>query len=129
MIGAIDGWLCTIEKPKDVSNPSKFFSGHYQRFGFNVQAICDANLCFIHIAVAGKGQTNDARAFRKMTVLQKWLDSVANLGYFIVGDNAYPIMNTLLIPFSGADARNEWKDLYNFYLSQLKICIQMSLGG
>ena len=27
-LGAIDGWLCTIEKPSDVNNPSDYFSGH-----------------------------------------------------------------------------------------------------
>ena len=128
MLGAIDGWLCTIEKPNDVPNPSEYFSGHYQKFGFNVQAICDANLRFIHFAVAGKGSTNDARAFRKMTVLRQWLENLKELGFFLIGDNAYPLMNTLLIPFSGVEAHDYWKDIYNFYLSQLRIRIEMTFG-
>ena len=123
-----DGLLCTIEKPKDVPNPLEFFSGYYQKFDFNVQAVCDANLYFIHLAVAGKGQSNDARAFRKMTVLWQWIESLKDRGYFIIGDNAYPIMNTLLIPFSGVEAGDPWKDAYNFYLSQLRIRIEMCFG-
>ena len=51
VLGAIDGWLCTTEKPSDVPNPSNYYSGHYQRFGFNVQALCDANLRFIYSSV------------------------------------------------------------------------------
>ena len=44
VIGAIDGWLCTTQKPSDVENEGDYFSGHYKRFGLNVQAICDADL-------------------------------------------------------------------------------------
>ena len=60
MVGAIDGWLCTTERPSDLPNPSDFFSGHYQQFGFNCQAVCDANLRFIYFSVAGPGKSNDA---------------------------------------------------------------------
>ena len=62
-VGAIDGWLCCIYKPKNVDNTAHCFSGHYQRHGVNVQAVVDANLCFIHFGVIGPGRTNDARAF------------------------------------------------------------------
>ena len=62
-LGAIDGWLCATEKPADISNPVDFQSGHYQRFGLNVQAMCDANLRFSYISVAATGGTNNARAF------------------------------------------------------------------
>lgn len=42
-IGAIDGWLCPIEVPPRalVGNVKTYFSGHYQRHGFNIQAIVD----------------------------------------------------------------------------------------
>ena len=62
-LSAIDGWLCTTEKPSDVLNPIEFCSGHYQRYGLNVQAMCDANLRFSYISVAASGGTNDSRAF------------------------------------------------------------------
>ena len=43
-VGAIDGWLCCIHKPKNVDNTAHHYSGHYQRHGVNVQAVVDANL-------------------------------------------------------------------------------------
>ena len=43
VVGAIDGWLACIEKPT-VSNDTHYFSGHYQQFDMNIQAVCDANL-------------------------------------------------------------------------------------
>ena len=68
-VRAIDGWLVTIEKPSYVPNPADYFSGHYQRYGINVQAVCDSNLRFIYFAVAGPGRTNDARVFDRCTEL------------------------------------------------------------
>ena len=43
----------------------------YQRKGFNVQAICNANLYFLHLAIGNKGQTNNACAFRNDSSFQK----------------------------------------------------------
>ena len=61
-VGAIDGWLCCICKPKNVDNTAHHFSGHCQRHGVNVQAVLDAELRFIHFGVIGPGRTNDTRA-------------------------------------------------------------------
>ena len=41
VIVVIDGWLCTTITTEDITNPADYFSGHYQRYGINVQAICD----------------------------------------------------------------------------------------
>lgn len=43
-VGAIDGWLCCIHKPKNVDNTAHHFSGHHQRCGVNVQAVVNADL-------------------------------------------------------------------------------------
>ena len=107
-------------------NPADYFSGHYQIHGLNVQAVCDVNLRIIYLSVAGVGQTNDARAFRKLTKLRECLSKLGN--YFILGDNAYPLLKSLLIPFSGADAQDEFNDSYNFHLSQLRIRVEMCIG-
>jgi len=42
---------------------------------------------------------------------------------FVVGDNAYVCSETLLTPFSGVEKEDPEKDAFNFYLSQLRICI------
>jgi hypothetical protein len=40
----LDGWLCRIKVPSsnETPNVSSYFSGHYQVYGLNVQATCDA---------------------------------------------------------------------------------------
>ena len=129
VIGAIDGWLCTTIQPidRDITDKRSYYSGHYQKFGLNVQAICDARLRFIYFAVAAPGRTNDARAILKCNRLCEWLDTLGDGKYFIVGDNAYVLADHLLIPFSGKSIP-EINRTYNYFLSQLRIRIEMAFG-
>ena len=79
--------------------------------------MCDSHLRFIYMAVAGPGRTNDARAFRKLEILRKWLDELEQ-EFFIIGDNAYPLMNSLQIPFSGSEKQSDdFKRALCFWLS------------
>ena len=70
---------------------------------------------------------NDARAFRRLSGLKFWLDNLED-GFFCSGDNAYPLKNTMLIPYSGSQRFDEYRDVYNFYLSQMRIRIEMAFG-
>ena len=84
----------------------------------------DANLRIIYFPVAGPGKMNDARAFRRLIGLRRWIDELDE-GYYISGENAYPLSNSLLTPYSGSENFEMYKDVYNFYLSQLRIRIEM----
>ena len=46
--------------------------------------------------------------------------------FFLEGDNAYPLSDKLLNPFSGATKQRTHCRIYNFYLSELRICIEMA---
>ena len=126
VVGAIDGWLASINKPM-VSNDADYFSGHYFCFGLNVQAVCDARCRFLYFGVTSPGSTHDSRAFARCEILQQWIESLPN-NYFLVGDNAYPLSNKLLIPYKGAEKRQKYKDVFNFYLSQMRTTIERSFG-
>jgi hypothetical protein len=60
-IGVIDGWLCPIEVPASsmVGNVQSYFSGHYQRYGFNIQAVTNHLGYFLFMAVAAPGGQGD----------------------------------------------------------------------
>ena len=124
---AIDGRLCTIEQPSDIENPADFFSDHYYKFGMNVQEMCDVNLRIYYLSVSGNGGTNYTRAFKKLYKLRKWLLPLPD-GFFIIKDNAYALLNKLLIPFSGGNEQDANNDTYNFYLYQLRIWIETTFG-
>ena len=98
VVGCIDGWLCCTNRPFDAINASDYFCGHYQRYGLNVQAVCDYKLRFIYLSTVATGRTNDLCAFQRSVQLQQWLNNLPPQ-YFILGDNAYPLTSRVLIRF------------------------------
>ena len=129
-VGAIDGWLCQTIQPIDnnIKNKRDYFSGHYQCFGLNIQAICDHRLRFIYFGITSPGKTGDARALNKCIKLRQWMEKhLKNSPFFFVGDNAYVLCDELLIPYSGNNM-TESQRTYNFYLSQMRIRIEMAFG-
>jgi len=92
-----------------------------------VQAICDANMRFLYVCVSAPGKTNDNRAFKRLDALHDWLDELLD-AFYLVGDNAYTLTRKLLIPFSGAQKFQPDNRTYNFFLSQLRIRIEMAFG-
>jgi hypothetical protein len=89
-IGAIDGGFPLTVIPHGVSNQANYYSRHYQAYGLNIQAMCDPDLVFMYVAVAGPGKINDVRAFSCCTGLIDWFESLPNW-CFVSADNTYPL--------------------------------------
>jgi DDE superfamily endonuclease len=91
-----------------------------------VQACCDHRCRFTEVSVASPGGHNDIVAYRKSSIPKR----VNNLptGYYVIGDNAYTCSEHLLTPFSGENRNDRTRDTYNFYVSQLRIRIEMAFG-
>jgi len=49
-------------------------------------------------------------------------------GLYCVADAAYTLAETLLIPFTGIERSDKAQDAFNFYLSQLRIRVEMAFG-
>ena len=127
-LGALDGFLARTEMPFDVENPRDYFSGHYQFYGLNVQAMCDSNLLFLYSCVAAPGKVNDIRAFYRCAPLLRWLEALPGEN-FIGADNAYPLSQKILVPFNKVDmAGKERHRAFNYYISQLRVRIEMAFG-
>ena len=47
---------------------------------------------------------------------------------YIIGDAAYCVSEKMIVPFTGSQRRNPNKDAFNFYISQLRIRVEMSFG-
>jgi len=102
-VGELDGWLCRIKVPlgKDTSNISSYFSGHYQCYGVNVQAVCNSMCRFTYMSCRSPGGTGDSRAFHG-TALSYFLHEIPQ-GFYLLGDSAYTLSSSLLVPYTGAD--------------------------
>ena len=78
------------------------------------------------MACQAPGGSNDITAYRNST-LPSYVEKL-RISRFIVGDNAYVPSEHLLTPFSGNDRLDPRLDAYNYYLSQVRMRIEMSFG-
>ena len=65
------------------------------------------------------------QAFSRASHLLQWLERL-DKKYFLVGDGAYQCTRKVLIPFSGSQKDIPENNIYNFYLSQIRIRIEMA---
>jgi DDE superfamily endonuclease len=130
-VGAVDGWQCFIQTPSAVDaeyNVTQYFNGHYKRYGLNVQAMCDGFCRFTFVAVAAPGGSNDAPAYERTELGRQFVNKLPS-SFFVVADNAYILSPRMLVPFTAPELRvNEHGDVYNFFLSQMRIPIEMAFG-
>jgi hypothetical protein len=128
-VACLDGLLLRIQTPasNETGNVKAYFLGHYQDYGINVQAACDSQCRFVYAALAAPGGANDIAAFRKTTLHH--LTTNLPLGKYIIGDNAYVCTEHVLTPFAGDQKEHVPKDAFNFYLSQLRIHVELTFGS
>lgn len=133
-VGSIDGCLIPIRTPSlrelqgSSCTPRSFFSGHYQKYGLNAQAICDSNFRFLFFSVAAPGGSNDFWALQRSSLATEWINGLPP-NHFIVGDKAYICSEKLLTPFPSVTANSKpERDAYNYYLSQLRIHVEQAFG-
>jgi hypothetical protein len=50
------------------------------------------------------------------------------LGCYGIADAAYTLSEHILTPFTSADRLDSAQDAFNYYLSQLRICVEMAFG-
>lgn len=71
-VGVVDGYLFRIKTPSrvHVGNVKSYFSGHYQCYGINIQAVADHRSRFIYFAVAGPGVMGDRDACKQVDLYE-----------------------------------------------------------
>ena len=104
-IGAIDGWIVKITRPKvkdGIRNPGSFFS-RKGFFGINVQAIVDKKKRILYRNILCRGAEHDSTAFKNSSFYRNFLvhnwHELAKKGYYFIGDSAYSIKSFLLTPY------------------------------
>ena len=127
-IGAIDGYLVAIDTPSqsDVGNVRSYFSGQYQKYGINIQAVCDHLCRFIFVAVAAPGSINDRDAIKE-TPLPYLLRNLPQ-GFVVIADAAYEATEYLVSLFYGVHVLDPENNNFNFYGSQCRIRVEMAFG-
>jgi hypothetical protein len=128
-VGAIDGYFQRTQTPKrqEVGNVTSYYSGHYESHGVNCQACVRSDLSFMYFGIISPGSTNDNISYPMAVGLRETVESLPT-GMYCVADAAYTLQENLLVPYTGRDQRDPAHDAFNFYMSQLRIRVEMAFG-
>ncbi|TYZ60745.1 hypothetical protein PybrP1_007805 [[Pythium] brassicae (nom. inval.)] len=128
-VGCLDGRLCEIQAPRqsqcEGAGPRRFYSGRYRWFGASMQSVCDAECRFTYVSVLCPGSVSDLVAYEESALSVK-VESLPS-GVYLLADSAYVASDHLLTPFAGK-ALTAQVDAFNFYLSQLRMSVEMAFG-
>lgn len=93
-----------------------------------MQAVCDSNCIFKVVSCRFVGSTNDGVAF-SCSSLSKICSSLP-FPFHWVGDAAYGLSKTMIVPFEGINLHVICipKDWFNFWQSQVSIIIERTFG-
>lgn len=136
VVGAIDGLLIWICKPSVKwcqeleCNEGRFKCARKDKFGMNLQAICDNKLRFTYLDIHWPGSTSDYLSWITTSLCHSLENPEENVlfdGATIIGDSAYVKKKYMAVPLRGV--RYDHEDAYNFYLSQLRITIERAFGS
>ncbi|XP_066603043.1 putative nuclease HARBI1 [Prorops nasuta] len=128
IMGAIDGCHVQISAPIDHAN------SYINRKGFHsivLQGICDPNRKFIDVFTGYCGSVHDARIWQ-FSKIKRAIDNSPQQFFpentHLLGDSAYPLSKTLLIPYRDNGHLNEVQVNYNRKLSATRMVIERTFG-
>ncbi|XP_066592967.1 uncharacterized protein [Prorops nasuta] len=137
-IGAIDGKHVLIQCP---DNAGSSYFNYKKTHSIVLLAICDADYIFTYVDIGAFGRRSDSGIFRSSIVGNKFNNKEMNLPdpepltvdgpplpYVLVGDEAFPLTDYLLRPYSAKGVLTSSKTVFNYRLSRSRKVIENSFG-
>jgi hypothetical protein len=136
-LGAIDGKHIAIKRPRLSSTLYHNYKGF---FSIILLAVVDADYKFIWAVVGANGSTSDCAVFNASDLKEGFENNEYNIPepddlpgtdmpfpYFLVGDDAFPLLNWMLKPFS-TRALTEEQRIYNYRISRARRIVENGFG-
>ncbi|XP_059222658.1 uncharacterized protein LOC131996767 [Stomoxys calcitrans] len=136
-VGAIDGKHVNIVKP---SKSGSYFYNYKKNFSIVMMALVGANYEFLMVEVGINGRCSDAGVFAQSKLKQMYDDYGLNLPapemlpltedvvpYVIVGDDAFPLLENLMKPYSRHNLTEE-EIIFNYRLSRARRIVENAFG-
>jgi hypothetical protein len=88
--------------------------------------VCNVHGRILDLSIVNPGLTSDCLVFKGMSLVHKLEEGTLAPGLCLFGDNTYINSPYLATPYAGVLGGT--KDVYNYYHSQLQICIECTFG-
>jgi hypothetical protein len=137
-IGALDGKHIVIRPPP---NTGSEFYNYKHTFSVVLLALVDADYRFIYVDIGTNGRISDGGVYEK-SALSTVLDTNSvclpsdrplpgrhkSMPYVIVADEAFPLKNYIMKPYSGRTTDSVKRRIYNYRLSRARRVVENAFG-
>uniref|UniRef100_A0A2M4AT59 Putative nuclease harbi1 n=1 Tax=Anopheles triannulatus TaxID=58253 RepID=A0A2M4AT59_9DIPT len=126
-IGAVDGKHILIRKPL---GSGSYYYNYQKSFSVVLMGVVDANYEFIMVDVGTNGRVSDAGAISKTEFYKRLVNKELHIPepdslpscdmtqpYVFAGDEAFPLLDNLMIPFS-EDGITKEQEIFNYRLAR-----------
>ncbi|XP_073689375.1 uncharacterized protein [Garra rufa] len=135
-VGAIDGSHIPILAPQE------YHCDYFNRKGWHsiiLQGVVDGKGLFWNVFAGLPGSLHDARVLRLSTLWElagrgnlfpaytRNIDGV-NIGYYILGDSAYPLQSWLIKPFTDTGRLTAEQQIYNKKICRARVVVENAFG-
>jgi len=122
IVGAIDGSHIRVAAPR--RNEDSYFN-RKKYHSVILQGIVDPRGYFMSADCGFPGRMGDAKVLRYTAVYQNAMKWFGRFGYYIYGDDAYPLRPWLMTGYSKPNAEQE---IFNHYGSKARIIVEAAFG-
>lgn len=125
--GALDGKHIRVQKPP-CSNSN--FINYKSYFSTVLFALVDSNYKFIFADIGKNGRCNDASIYRDCSLRKGIEDGTLNFpkDAVLVGDDAFPLSNYLMKPYSHHGLLTDDETIFNYRLSRARRVVENAFG-
>lgn len=136
-LGAVDGKHVNIFKPPGTGS---YYFNYKHSFSIVLMGIVNANYAFLFVDVGANGRVSDGGVFSNTAFYKKLVEkglcipkpenlpsTNINVPYVFVGDDAFPLMENLMKPFSKRNLTNE-EIIYNYRVSRSRRIVENAFG-
>ncbi|CAH1954990.1 unnamed protein product [Acanthoscelides obtectus] len=137
-VGAIDGKHVVIMA---LINSGSEYINYKGTFSIVLMALCDADYNVIYSNIGSQGRISDGGVFNNCSLYEALENKTLNLPsdkplpmrakpvpYVIVGDNAFPLKDYLMVPDGGNHDNNTPERIFNYRLSRARRIIENVFG-
>lgn len=137
-IGAMDGKHVVLQCP--INSGSEYYN--YKSFySIVLFALVDANYKFVYVDVGCQGRISDGGVFKHSSLYKKLAANKLNLPangalpgrdciipYVILGDEAFPLTEQIMKPYSGTHRKGSQERIFNYRLSRARRVVENAFG-
>lgn len=137
-LGAIDGKHCVLQAP--INSGSDYYN-YKSTFSIVLMGVADADYCFVYADVGCQERISDGGVFRNTSFYKNLQQNIMEIPieeslpgktikvpYIFIADDAFPLTNNIMKPFSGIQKKGSRERIFNYRLSRARRIVENTFG-